>query len=389
MGFQRDFCCGLQCNVSRNAIKLYSRNASTASGDKIAVFVGGARVFSYDCSRFLQFGRSTGHKQADLPLHPAPAFPPIPATKVSRGSSCLEAIMSTGAVLPMEAQLADAVVGVGERGTRPRRLGAVLVEANMANVAVFEFLGGTVAVFTSRSPQKETPNEDVAALWPTGPASGVLAVADGLGGHNGGERASRLAIESLQRCLNDAASNNGDSSDLRSAILNGIESANQSVRGLGTGAATTLALVEIQDRTIRPYHVGDSEILLTGQRGKVKLQTIPHSPVGYAVESGLMEEEEAIHHEARHVISNVIGSDQMRIEIGPAIEMAQRDTLLLSSDGLLDNLLPDEIVELVRSGPLASAVCELVKTAQERMAGQANSAPSKPDDLTVIAYRPC
>ena len=45
---------------------------------------------------------------------------------------------------------------------------------------------------------------------------------------------------------------------LRGAILNGIEAANRSIRELGCGAATTLALVEIQDRTIRPYHVGDS-----------------------------------------------------------------------------------------------------------------------------------
>ena len=154
------------------------------------------------------------------------------------------------------------------------------------------------------------------------------------------------------------------------------------------GAATTLALVEIQDRTIRPYHVGDSAILVTGQRGKVKLQTIPHSPIGYAVEAGLMEEEEAIHHEERHVISNVIGSDQMRIEIGPPIELAPRDTLLLASDGLFDNLLPDEIIDTIRSGPLDEAVGVLVKTAQERMAKQTGDAPSKPDDLTVIAYRP-
>ena len=259
----------------------------------------------------------------------------------------------------------------------------------MTEVASFDFLGGNVAVFTTCSPQKETANEDVAALWPVSPMSGVLAVADGLGGHVGGERASRLAAEAVQRSLQQSAAldDEADPMDLRSAILNGLEEANASVRELGTGAATTMALVEIQDRTIRPYHVGDSAILLTGQRGKLKLQTIPHSPIGYAVEAGLMDEEDAIHHEARHVISNVIGSDQMRIEIGPPIEMAPRDTLLLASDGLFDNLLPDEIVETVRSGPLEDAVSALIETAQQRMANQGGSAPSKPDDLTVIAYR--
>lgn len=261
----------------------------------------------------------------------------------------------------------------------------------MAEVASFEFAGGTAAVFTNRSPIKETPNEDVAALWPTVDGHGILAVADGLGGHAGGERASRLAIEKIQSSIQEALTpaDEPPADQLRGAILNGIESANQAVRELGTGAATTLALVEIQERTIRPYHVGDSVILLTGQRGKLKMQTIAHSPIGYAVEAGLMKEEEAIHHEERHVISNVIGSDQMRIEMGAPVEMARRDTLVLASDGLLDNLLPSEIVEFVRSGPLEVAVRELVDEALRRMNDGDGHGPSKPDDLTVIAYRPC
>ena len=158
-----------------------------------------------------------------------------------------------------------------EIAARARRLGALLFEAQLANVASFEFQGGTAAVFTTRSPQKETPNEDVAALWPVGPSSGVLAVADGLGGHAGGERASRLAIETIQKSLQDSAAARTDASDpvdLRAGILNGIEAANQAVRDLGTGAATTIGVVEIQDRTVRTYHVGDSAILVTGHAAK-------------------------------------------------------------------------------------------------------------------------
>jgi serine/threonine protein phosphatase PrpC len=261
----------------------------------------------------------------------------------------------------------------------------------MSEVAEFEFAGGTAAVYTSPSPGKPTPNEDVAALLPIDAESGVLAVADGLGGHMGGERASRLAVERIRESLLNTFSTPfaGEAADmLRGTILDGIEAANLAVRQIGAGAATTLALVEIRGRTIRPYHVGDSAILLAGQRGKLKLQTIAHSPVGYAVEAGLIAEEDAMHHEERHVISNVIGSERMRIEIGPPIEMASRDTLVLASDGLLDNLLPSEVIQFVRSGPLADGVAALVAEAQNRMATDQHGAPSKPDDISVIAYRP-
>ena len=104
--------------------------------------------------------------------------------------------------------------------------------------------------------------------------------------------------------------------ELRDAILNGFEDANGAVQALGIGAATTLAVVEVKENIVRPYHVGDSMILVVGQRGKIKLQSVPHSPVGYGVESGLLDEKEAMYHEERHLVSNVVGSPDMRIESG-------------------------------------------------------------------------
>src|SRR5215212_8529195 len=139
--------------------------------------------------------------------------------------------MSAGATLPLES-IATAPVVISTRRKRGQPLGALLIEAQLSDVASIDFLGGTAAVFSTRSPLKETPNEDVAAVWPMGPTSGILAVADGLGGHAGGERASRLAIETIQKSLQDAAASpptNGEPIDLRAAILNGIEAANHAV----------------------------------------------------------------------------------------------------------------------------------------------------------------
>jgi serine/threonine protein phosphatase PrpC len=244
--------------------------------------------------------------------------------------------------------------------------------------------GGAAAVCAMRCPGKEAPNEDAAALIPAGDAAGVLVVADGVGGERAGAQASEIAV----RCLRDAVSRSDDNEvGLRAAILDGIERANAVVNELGIGAATTLAAVEICDGWARPYHVGDSMILVVGQRGKIKLQTIAHSPVGFALEAGVIDEREALHHEERHVVSNVLGTRDMRIEVGSALRLARHDTLLIASDGLFDNLRVDEIVEQIRKGPIASCAARLAAVARRRMTEPAAGEPSKPDDLSFVIFR--
>lgn len=251
--------------------------------------------------------------------------------------------------------------------------------------------GGLAVVASRTAPEKTTPNEDCASVIPVGDDQAVLLVADGMGGHASGEIASRLAIQKIEESLLEKTEESEgplDAEQLRASIITGIERANQAIMEIATGAGTTLCVAEIQGDTVRVYHIGDSVIMLVGQRGKMKFQTLAHSPIGYAVEAGMLEEADAIHHEERHLISNFLGSPEMRIEIGPPRKMSLRDTLILSSDGLLDNLLTDEIVERCRKGPLPAAVERLVADARHRMEiGPTGDHPSKPDDLTVVAFR--
>ncbi|MGD8394038.1 MAG: protein phosphatase 2C domain-containing protein [Candidatus Eiseniibacteriota bacterium] len=245
------------------------------------------------------------------------------------------------------------------------------------------FAGGEVCVRSARSPDKQGSNEDAVALIPLGEQAGVLALADGVGGLPDGAQASRVVLGELASRVVAAAR---EGTVVRDAILDGIESANQAVLALG-GGASTLVAAEIDGAVVRSYHAGDSLILVTGLRGRVRMQTVPHSPIGYAVESGLMDAEEAMHHDARHLISNMIGSPEMRIELGPLVELHRYDTLLLASDGLADNLLPDEIVELIRKGRLAGATGQLFDACRRRMTDPEVGRPSKPDDVSIIAYR--
>lgn len=244
--------------------------------------------------------------------------------------------------------------------------------------------GGHVLAYTCRAPDKETENEDTVAVIPYGPAAAVLIVADGAGGLPAGKRASLTAVNSLVESMQHAMA---ETMLLRTAILNGIEAANSAVQAIGNGSATTLTVITIEGLIVRSYQVGDSEAIVVGQRGVIKLQTTPHSPTGFAVEAGFLDEKEALHHEDRHLVSNFLGTPEMRIDVGGEVKLRPKDTILLASDGLMDNVHLDEIIERVRKGPLDSAAERVISLAHRRMAGVSAALPSKPDDLSLILYR--
>lgn len=244
--------------------------------------------------------------------------------------------------------------------------------------------GGEFVAFTCRSPDKETENEDTVAVIPYGPQAAVLVVADGAGGLPAGKRASACAVTTLIDSLNASMAG---TMMLRNAILNGIEAANLAVLELGNGSATTLTVVTIEGLTARAYQVGDSQAIIVGQRGRVKLQTPVHSPTGLAVEAGFLDQRDALHHAERHLVSNFLGTSEMRISVGATVTLRPRDTVLVASDGLMDNVHVDEIVERIRKGPIGNAADSVISLARHRMSSSTTEQPSKPDDLSLILFR--
>ncbi len=247
-----------------------------------------------------------------------------------------------------------------------------------------EVAGGQVVAYTCRDPYKDAENQDTVAVVSYGPGAAVLVVADGAGGLPAGKRASLTAVNTLAESLQVAMD---QTMLLRTAVLNGIEAANSAVLGMANGSATTLTVVTIEGRQARSYQIGDSQAIVIGQRGLVKLQTTAHSPTGFAVEAGFLDKRDALHHEERYLVSNFIGTPDMRIDIGTVVELDARDTVLVASDGLLDNVHVDEIIECVRKGPLDSALNAVVGLADGRMKNSRSGQPSKPDDLSVILFR--
>jgi len=242
--------------------------------------------------------------------------------------------------------------------------------------------GGMACVFTERRPGRTTVNEDAAAVIPTVSDAGVLAVADGLGGLPAGNLAAHKVLELLAEKTTRQA---GDG--LRTAVLGAVEQANTVIQTSGKGSATTVVVAVLDGHCLRSAIVGDSMLVVCGQRGRLKYRSVPHSPVGYAEAAGMLDETEAMFHDQRHLVSNVIGTGEMHVELGPPLRLAARDTVILGSDGLFDNLYVDEVIQLVRSGPLQQAGARLLDACRKRMQGGTGSGPHKPDDLTYILYR--
>ncbi|MFT5131659.1 MAG: serine/threonine protein phosphatase PrpC [Gammaproteobacteria bacterium] len=259
------------------------------------------------------------------------------------------------------------------------------ISREMTSPEVIELPQGKITVFSRSSPTKTSGNEDCAQIISLDDDTSILMVADGMGGHANGAAASAILTEVLEESVSKKKSN---ARSIRETILRSIEKANLNILRKNTGEGSTVAIAEINKNRVRTYHVGDSEIYITDEKGNIKLQTISHSPVGYAMEAGFIQEGAAITHDERHIISNYVGRIDMHIDMGSPASLNKYDTLVLGTDGLFDNLLKQEVIDIVRKGPLESLSEDLWNLAAMRMNEKQDDFPSKPDDMTFILYQP-
>lgn len=238
---------------------------------------------------------------------------------------------------------------------------------------------------SARDPLKEV-NEDGALVIDLGERGVIACAVDGMGGMANGAEAAAITVE----CLEAAFA--GPVESRRSALVDGFESANERVARELKGAGATAVAVLVDREFVQTIHAGDAEALVMGQRGKLKFRTVAHSPVGYAMEAGLLDEASALSHPERHFVSNGIGLEGMQIQIGPRIELAARDTVMLCSDGVTDNAFESEIVDTLRIGELEASTRQLYELCRHR-ALQASQGlgepgvPAKSDDITLITIR--
>lgn len=245
--------------------------------------------------------------------------------------------------------------------------------------------GIEMASLTDVGCQREN-NEDFLSYWePDSDADfqkkGRLAlIADGMGGYEGGQEASRLAVETIQSIYNENASD-----DPRDALLKGFQAAHERIQQYAAahpefeGMGTTCTALALNNLHLYFAHVGDSRLYLV--RGStISRLTRDHSYVGRLVESGVLRSDEAERHPQRHILTAALGAGAEIVADTPLnpIDLEQDDVLVLCTDGLWSLIHEPEIMDIV-SKKAASAACrELVQLARQR---------GGPDNITVQILR--
>jgi serine/threonine protein phosphatase PrpC len=216
----------------------------------------------------------------------------------------------------------------------------------------------------------------------------LLVVADGMGGHQGGEYASALAVASVENIVLNTIGwlfglkGEGILSEFQEALRATdrwvIEAAQRqpALKGMGT----TLTVAYVTGNVLYLAHAGDSRCYLF-RGGKLEQLTRDHTFVAALVEEGVIPPEAAAQHTMRNVITNAVGGDKKGVE--PEVHkhlMSDGDVLLLCSDGLSEMLSDDDIAQQLRDGPRSPEdLCGV-------LVGMAN-ARGGTDNVTVVIAR--
>ena len=194
----------------------------------------------------------------------------------------------------------------------------------------------------------------------------LYLTADGMGGHQAGELASRGAVESVrQEYYADG------SPDVRVSLERAFQAANQRIYGWSQGDAskkgmgTTLVAAVILGRKVFVANVGDSRAYVVNQNG-IQQITTDHSWVEEQVQAGLLTREQARKHPQRNVVTRALGTKpQAEVDLFEG-QIHEGDSLLLCTDGLTGHVQDTELAAIVQEHPPEEAAQLLVDLANER-----------------------
>jgi len=210
-------------------------------------------------------------------------------------------------------------------------------------------------------------NEDYFGSF-SGSFGSLLLVCDGMGGHKGGEIASRLAVETISNYFEKL----NDNYNISEVINKSLEAANTSIilkakeNSDLTDMGSTVVLVLIKDELVYYTSLGDSRIYKI-RDGVIYQITKDNSLVQQMVDSNIITEDEAKVHPKKNVITKALGTnDELEQEYYEPFKLLENDKLILCSDGLTAHVDEEEIFQLSENNPPQQAAQKLVELANER-----------------------
>jgi len=215
--------------------------------------------------------------------------------------------------------------------------------------------------------------------WPIAQRKGNLyIVADGMGGHNAGEVASRMAVDAIsEEYYRD------ETGDITASLQQAVETANQRIHDRAkeveteAGMGSTVVAAVIRGDELHIAHVGDSRIYLV-RAGKITQLTADHSWVGEQLAAKLITPEQARTHPYRNLVSRSLGiKPEVEVDIDRR-RVREGDIVVLCSDGLSGPVTDEQILRTVTGFDPEEACEELVR--------QANEAGG-PDNITAVVIR--
>ncbi len=198
----------------------------------------------------------------------------------------------------------------------------------------------------------------------------LFILADGMGGYNGGEIASKMAVESVQKYIQENFSQNKSSTELLEQMLkNAVELANSVVYAKSQetpelqGMGTTLEVCLIYNNRVYIAHVGDSRVYRIRKDFMRKL-TKDHSYVQTLIEDGTITKDEAFNHPKKNMLTKALGCTPKAEPDIFSKTFIKNDIILINSDGLTNMVREERILEIVKNHKEDIAE-ELVKEAND------------------------
>ena len=230
--------------------------------------------------------------------------------------------------------------------------------------------------------QVRSQNQDYvyASEQPIGNLPNLFVLADGMGGHNAGDFASRCAVTVIEASVKKDMSFNPIK-----IMRHAIEEANEKIHELAkedaakAGMGTTLVAVTVVGYYAYVANVGDSRLYVSDEQGLVQI-TRDHSWIAEMVMRGELSKEEARNHPDKNIITRALGaSEEVDIDFFD-VQLEEKNRILLCSDGLSNMIADEQIQEIIQSS-------ENIEQSGRQLVATANTNGGR-DNISVILIEP-